>query len=74
MRSWFAAASRYCSATVRFPEDSRLWAGRTRVVESSSVANARVLRCDFGNEIRELTHAAKEAGMKLILGLGYRGG
>ena len=74
MRSSFAAARRYCSATVRLPEDSRPWAVSTRGVESSNVANAIDKRCDFGNEIRDLTHAAKEAGMKLILGLGYRSG
>jgi hypothetical protein len=73
-RSSFAAARRYCSATVRFPEDSRPWPGSTRVAESSKTANATDKRCDFGNEIIDLTHAAKEAGMKLILGMGYRGG
>jgi hypothetical protein len=73
MRSWFAAAKRYCSATVRFPEDSRFCAGRALEVESSAVANVSNQTHDFGNEIRDLARDAKETGMNVILGLGCRG-
>ena len=73
MRSWFAAARRYCSATVRFPEDSRLWDVRARGVESSNAANARNQTYDFGNEIRDLACDPRGADMKVILGSGCRG-
>ena len=76
MRSWLAAARRYCSATVRFAKESKvwawLWAGRRCAAASSRVASAKGRRREFCNEIRELAYAAREADMKVILGLGCR--
>ena len=70
MRSSFAAARRYCSATERFG-DSKLWA-ETVCDAANNITNASSHRWDFDNEIRDLADAAKGACIKAILGMGCR--